>query len=104
MHDPQEDAPSILVENEEVIPQDNGSDLLDHGHPMEKNLQDSQLHRSKCEAIPCRHFKIEGEACMIAQSDDAEPKTIKQTLSSPTSKEWSVAMQDEMESMRTNHV
>ena len=41
---------------------------------------------------------------MIALSDDVEPKTVKQALSSPASKEWSVAMQDEMESMRINHV
>ena len=45
MQDAQEDTPSSLVKNEEVIPQaprDNRSDLLDHGlGPMDKDLQDS---------------------------------------------------------------
>ena len=64
MQDPQEDAPSNLVENEEVIPQaprDNGSNLLDHGlGQMEKDLQDYQLHNGKLEAIPHWRFEIEG--------------------------------------------
>ena len=47
MQDPHEDTPSILVENEEVIPQalrDSESDLLDHGlGPIDKDLHDSHL-------------------------------------------------------------
>ena len=74
MHDPQEDTSSSLVENEEVIPQapkGNGSNLLNHGiGPTNKDLQDSQLRRSKREAILCCLFKIKGETCMTALSDD----------------------------------
>ena len=54
--------------------------------------------------IPRRRYEIEGEACKIALSDDAEPKTVKQALSSHASKDWSAEIQDKMESMRTNHV
>ena len=55
MQDPQEDTPGSLVENEEVIPQaprGNGSDLLNHGlGPTDKDLQDSQMRKSRHETI-----------------------------------------------------
>ena len=54
--------------------------------------------------IPSRQFEIEGEAFMIAPQDDEEPKTITEDLSGPKTKEWSKAMAEEMESMRTNQV
>ena len=41
---------------------------------------------------------------MIAPQDDEEPKTITEALSGPKAKEWSKAMEEEMESMRTNQV
>ena len=41
---------------------------------------------------------------MIAPQDDEEPKTITEDLSGPKAKEWSKAMEEEMESMRTNQV
>ena len=39
---------------------------------------------------------------MIASQDDNEPKTLQEALSSSVSDEWMKAMNDEMESMRTN--
>ncbi|GMP68770.1 hypothetical protein CsSME_00028274 [Camellia sinensis var. sinensis] len=66
--------------------------------------EDSQLRRSKRGAIPHRRFEIEGEAFMIAPSDEMEPKNLKEALSSPASKEWSTAMEEEIESMKKNHV
>ena len=48
--------------------------MFDHRlGPIENDRQDSQSHRSICEAIPRRCFEIEGEACMIAPNDDAKP-------------------------------
>ena len=44
------------------------------------------------------------QAFMIAPQDDEEPKTITEALSGPKAKEWSKAMEEEMESMRTNQV
>ena len=41
---------------------------------------------------------------MIASQDDDEPKTVQEALSSSVSDEWTKAMNDEMESMRTNQV
>ena len=41
---------------------------------------------------------------MIASQDDDEPKTVQKVLSSSVSDEWMKAMNDEMESMRTNKV
>ena len=41
---------------------------------------------------------------MIASQDDDKPKNMKRTLSSFVNDEWMKAMNDEMESMRTNKV
>ena len=41
---------------------------------------------------------------MIAPQDDEEPKTITEDLSGPKAKEWNKAIEEEMESMRTNQV
>ena len=40
---------------------------------------------------------------MIAH-DEEDPKTIQEALSSPTSKEWIKAMEEEMNSMKSNKV
>ena len=41
---------------------------------------------------------------MIASQDDDEPKTVQEALSSFVSDEWMKAMNNEMESIRTNQV
>ena len=41
---------------------------------------------------------------MIASEDDDEPKTVQEALSSSVSDQWMKAMNDEMESMKTNKV
>ena len=41
---------------------------------------------------------------MIASQDNDEPKTVQEALSSFVSDEWMKAMNNEMESMRTNQV
>ena len=91
MEDLLEGAPSSLVENEEIIPQpprDSGSDLPANGlDPMDEDSQDSQLRRSKRGAIPRRRFEIEGEAFMIAPSDEIEPKNLNEALPFPANKE-----------------
>ena len=56
------------------------------------------------ERIFRRRFEIEGETFMIAPHDDEEPKNVKEALSSPKAKEWIEAMEEEMESMKTNQV
>ena len=107
MQGPQEDAPSRLVENEEVIPQaprTMGATCLTMDGVQWKriwkilNYVRANVRLSLIVVLRSR------EACMIAPSDDVKPKTVKQTLSSPASKEWRVAMQDEIESTRINHV
>ena len=41
---------------------------------------------------------------MIASQDDNEPKTVQEALSSSVNDEWMKAMNDEIESVRTNQV
>ena len=55
------------------------------------------------EKVPRHRFEIEGEAFMIAH-DKEEPKTIQESLSGPTSKEWNKAMEKEINSMKYSQV
>jgi hypothetical protein len=108
MIDPNEGGPSSLVENQEEIletPRDSGSDLqLSGSAPLEENLQQPQPCRSKRGSVPRCRFEIEGEAFMVSSQDDEEPRTVQEALSSSANDEWMKAMDDEMESMRTNQV
>jgi hypothetical protein len=99
---------SNLVENQEEIPEtprDSGSDLQPSGSALlEEDSQQPQPHRSKHGSVSRRSFEIEGEAFMVSSQDDEEPRTVQKALSSSASDKWMKAMDDEMESMRTNQV
>ena len=41
---------------------------------------------------------------MVSLEDDEEPKNVKEALSCPSAEKWIKAMQEEMESMKMNHV
>ena len=60
MMDPNEGAPSSLIENQEEIletPRDSGSDLQPSGSaPLEEDSQQPQPRRSKRGNVPRRHF------------------------------------------------
>ena len=77
--------------------EESGSDIVPDPTPMEQDHEQSQPRRSIRERIPRRQFEIEGEAFMIAPQDDEKPKTITEDLSGPKAKEWSKAMEEEME-------
>ena len=80
--------------------------------PNETNLdneelvsqQESQLRRSNRVGISRRRFDIEGEAFMILPQEDEEPRNIKEALQCPAKEKWMKAMEEEMESMRSNQV
>ena len=99
---------SRLVEDNEEIPEtprDNRSDSQPSGStPLEVDPQQPRPCRSNRGDVPRRRFEIEREAFMIASQDDDKPKNMKRTLSSSVNDEWMKAMNDEMESMRTNQV
>ena len=100
-------APSSSNENVEEIHQslgDSGSDLpTSSSVPIGEDLQ-VELHKSKRESILHLRFEIKGEAFMIALQDKAEPKSLKEALSSLVAKEWNNVMNEEMESIRINQV
>ena len=84
-------------------PKVSGSEKLSDFDPMEQNHEQSQPRRSNCEKVPRRQFEIEREAFMIAD-DEEEPKIIQEAISGPTFKEWIKAMEEEMNSMKSNQV
>ena len=79
------------------------SDNLIDFVPMEQDHEKSQPRRSNRERIPRHRFEIEGEAFMIAH-DGEEPKTIQQALFGSNAKKWFKAMEEEMNSMKSNRV
>ena len=79
------------------------SEKLSNFDAMELDHEQSQPRCSNRENVPCRRFKIEGEAFMIAY-DEEKPKTIQEDLSDSTSKEWIKAIEEEMNSMKSNQV
>ena len=84
-------------------PKVSGSENLLDFAPMEQGHEQSQPRRNNHEKVPHRRFKIEGESFIIAY-DEEEQKTIEQTLSGPTFKEWIKDMEEEINSMKSNKV
>ena len=68
-------------------------------------INESQLRRSNRTSIPRRRFEIEGgEAVMILSQEEDEPKNFKEAISCLDKEKWIKAMEEKMESMRTNQV
>ena len=65
---------------------------------------DNSIRRSNRTLIPRRSFKIEGEAFMIDSNDGDEPRTYSEAITSLAKELWIKVMDEEMESMRSNHV
>ena len=75
--------------------------------PQPRGLNGSNTlywHKSTRKSIHCHRFGIKWEVFMIASHDDAEPKMVREALSCPTKEEWNKVMEEEMESMKANHV
>ena len=90
------------IESQTPLGASGSDDLIDYV-PMEQDHEQSQPRRSNRERIPHRFFEIEGEAFMIAH-DEEEPKTIQQAFSGPNAKKWFEAMEEEINSMKSNRV
>ena len=84
-------------------PDVSGSEKLLDFDPMEQDREQSQPQCSNHEKVPRLRFEIKGEAFMIAH-DEEKPKTIQDALFGPTSKEWIKAMEEKMNSMKSNQV
>ena len=81
------------------------SQLIGSNLPLNESVsQQSNLRKSSRQIIPRRRFDIENEALMVLLGDDEKPRTVEETLSSLVRKEWKVALDKEMKSMRKNQV
>ena len=68
-------------------------------------LPEPKLRRSGRQGIPRRHFDIEsGETFVAITQDEDEPRNVIEALSGPDKENWTKAMEEEMESMRSNQV
>ena len=90
------------IENQTPLRASGSNNLIDFVS-MKQDHEKSQPRHNNHEIIPHRHFEIEGEAFMIAH-DEEEPKTIQQALSGSNAKKWFEAMEEEMNSMKSNRV
>ena len=109
LHEQKEDTPSH-INNEEISPylidiENNRSDPLLSGRiPNNEDSQDQNLRISQRGNIPRRRFEIEGESFLCASIDVDEPASYQETITSPNSEKWIVAMKDEIDSMAKNDV
>ena len=63
------------------------------------------MRRSGRQGIPRCRVDIEGgEAFVAITQDEDEPRNVTEALSGPDKENWTNAMEDEMESMRSNQV
>ena len=67
-------------------------------------INESELRRTNHHQIPCHRFKIEGETFIFTPQDEKEPKNIKEALNCLAKENWKKAMEEDMESMKTNHM
>ena len=67
-------------------------------------LNDRPTRRSNRTMIPHRHFEIEREAFMLAVHASDEPKNVNETLMSHAREHLIKVMEEEMKSMKVNHV
>jgi transposase InsO family protein len=65
--------------------------------------ESTPLRRTSRKSIPRRRFDIEGEA-FIVTPDYEEPRNVNEALSCYAKEEWIKAMEEEMESMKSNQV
>ena len=70
---------------------------------MEQDHKKYEPRCSNCERIPYLRFEIEGEAFMIAH-DEEGPKTIQQAPFCPNAKKWFEAIEEEMNSIKSDRV
>ena len=71
----------------------------------ESVLPEPKLRRSGRQGIPRRRFDIEGgEAFVAITQDKDEPRNVIEALYGPDKENWTKAMEEEMESMRSNQV
>ena len=71
----------------------------------ESVLPEPKLRRSGRQGIPRLRFDIKGgEAFVAITQDEDEPRNVTEALSGPNKENWTKAMEEEMESMRSNQV
>ena len=66
--------------------------------------QDASIRMSNRISIPRGRFEIEGQAFMVALQDSNKPKTFNEAIASPVKELWIKAMNEDMESMKSNQV
>jgi hypothetical protein len=64
----------------------------------------SQIKHNNRARVPKRYFSIEDESYMIVIQDEEKPKNIWEALTCPAKEKWMKAMEEEIESMRSNNI
>jgi hypothetical protein len=84
-----------------IVSHPSGRKLADDAEPSSAQ---SQIRHSNRVRVPKRHFPIENESYMIIMQDEEEPNNIREALTCPAKERWMKAMEEEIESMRSNNV
>ena len=93
------------------IADEGGEDLVPPQQPPPSDIveetvqQAAEPRRSVRDRIPRRRFEIEGgEIFLAAQEGMVEPRNVREALAGPNARDWIRAMEEEMDSMKKNHV
>jgi len=90
---------------------DQHQELVEDDQPPEQH--DDAVHHEASPSVrrssrifrrPKKWWILNDEVNMVSPEVDDEPRTIKDALSSPDSDKWKMAMEEELNSMRDNHV
>ena len=96
-----------------MIPDSSGSmefepsgSIPNYDEYMRHVYQDSDLRRSQRKSNIPKRYRSDGisQALLVDLQEDNEPKNVSEAFSCPAKGEWIKAMEEEMASMRSNHV
>ncbi|XP_022899289.1 uncharacterized protein LOC111412586 [Olea europaea var. sylvestris] len=94
---------STKVQEETLPPVDPSRNNLSPT-PSDRVTSELSLRKSTRKSMPKRHFKIEGKVFLVSPANSEEPSSVQEALSCPAKEKWKNAMEEEMESMKSNQV
>ena len=80
--------------------------ILNYDQYMRHVYQDSDLRRSQRKSNIPKRYRSDGisQALFVDLQEDDEPRNVSEAFSCPAKGEWIKAMEEEMTSIRSNHV
>ena len=97
---------SMIPDSSESMELEPSGSIPNYDEYMRHVYQDSDLRRSQRKSNIPKRYRFDGisQALLVDLQEDDEPKNVSEAFSCPAKGEWIKAMEEEMASMRSNHV